>query len=372
MGKDTMAINSLLNSPRRLTRELLDSQFVESLVTPNPIERYIGMIDPVWSRRDVRAKIVEIEHQTPRSITLTLEPNSNWAGFEPGQHVGLTVEIDGRLTTRFYSPASAPTDKRLELTITEHPGGKVSEHLVEHARIGMVVGLSPAEGEFVLPAERPEQLLLISGGSGITPVMSMVRTLCEEGHKRPVTFLHFARTEEDAIYAAELIELSAKNPNLNVVTILTREGGKPKHLTRANLKSICPEYLSAETYVCGPNALVDAAEKIWTQDKNASRLHSEPFTLPEPKVVTADATGTVTFSRSGVKVKNDGQSLLLQAENGNLSPKHGCRMGICHTCVCRVESGTVRNVRTGELTTLNNDLVQICVNSPVGDIEIDL
>lgn len=372
MGTNTMAIDSLLKSPRRLTRGLLDSQLVESLLTPNPVERYIGMIDPVWSRRDVRAKIVGVDRQTPRSVTLTLEPNSNWSGFEPGQHVGVTVEIDGRLTTRFYSPASAAGSKQLELTVSLHPGGKVSEHLVGRAEPGMIVGLAPAEGDFVLPAERPEQLLLISGGSGITPVMSMVRTLCAEGHDRPVTFLHFARTAEDAIYSAELAELGEKHPNLNVVTVLTRETSRRKHLTRAALKAICPEYRDGETYVCGPNALVDAAESLWQKDKNAARLHTEPFTLPEPTVVAGDATGNVTFKRSGIAVENDGQSLLLQAEAGKLSPRNGCRMGICHTCVCRVESGTVRHVRTGEVKTLNNELVQICVNAPVGDIEIDL
>jgi ferredoxin-NADP reductase len=365
-----MVLDTLLNSPRKLTRELLDSQLVESLLTPNPVERYIGMIDPVWSRRDVRAKVVKVERQTPRSVTLTLEPNSNWNGFVPGQHIGLTVEINGVLTTRFYSPARTPDSKQLELTITGHPEGKVSQHLIENARPGMVVGLSPADGEFVLPAERSAHILLISGGSGITPVMSMLRTLCDEGHDGPVTFLHFARTQEDVIYADELNALGDTHPNLNVVTVMTREGARPKHLDRSILKSTCPDYLEAETYVCGPNALVDAAEAIWS--KNAERFHSEPFKLPEPKIVTEDATGSVTFKRSGVEVENDGQSLLIQAEHGNLSPRNGCRMGICHTCVCRVESGTVRHVRTGELKTLNNELVQICVNSPVGDIEIDL
>ncbi|MGH2958886.1 MAG: FAD-binding oxidoreductase, partial [Solirubrobacterales bacterium] len=123
---------------------MLGSQLVESLLTPNPVERYIGMIDPVWSRRDVRAKVVAVHRQSPRSVTLTLQPNSNWKGFQAGQHIGLTVAINGVLTTRYYSPASAPTDKSIELTVTAHPGGKVSNHLVQNAEVGMVVGLSPA------------------------------------------------------------------------------------------------------------------------------------------------------------------------------------------------------------------------------------
>ncbi len=370
-----MALDSLRNSPRKITRGLLDSQFVESLVSPNPVERYIGMLDPTWSRRDVRAKVVDVDRQTARSVTLTLEPNSNWAGFEPGQHVGLTVEIDGVLTTRYYSPASSPAEKHLELTISAHPGGKVSNFLVENARIGMVVGLSPAEGEFVLPTERPNELLLISGGSGITPMMSFLRTLLGDDHDAPITFIHFARTGNDALYSDQLARLAAEHENLNLVTVLTREKG-PKtfagHLSRKQLKAIHGDHSNAEAYVCGPESLIAAAESIWSKDQLEHKLHAELFSLPEPVVVTEDAVGNVRFTRSGVEVANDGQSLLVQAEQGDLSPRHGCRMGICHTCVCRIESGTVRHVRTGEVKSVNNELVQICVNAPVGDIEIDL
>lgn len=365
-----MALDSLRNSPRKITRGLLDSQLVESLLTPNPVERYIGMIDPTWSRRDVRAKIVGVQRQTPRSVTLTLEPNSNWAGYEPGQHVGLTVEIDGVLTTRYYSPASTPSNKHLELTISAHPDGKVSNFLVDNATVGMVVGLSPAEGEFVLPSERPTELLLISGGSGITPMMSILRTLCDDQDDAPITFVHYARTGEDVLYRDELGRLADEHQNLNLVIVLTRETGS--HLSRKQLKAIHGDHSSAETYVCGPESLIAAVEAIWSKDQLEDKLHTELFSLPEPVVVTEDAVGNVVFKRSGVEVANDGQSLLIQAEQGDLSPKHGCRMGICHTCVCRVENGTVRHVRTGEVKTVSNELVQICVNAPVGDIEIDL
>lgn len=375
MDTSTMAIDNFLKSPRRITRGLLDSQLVESLVTPNPVERYIGMIDPVWSRRDVRAKVVSAVRQTPRSVTLTLEPNSNWNGFEAGQHVGLTVEIDGRLTTRYYSPASAARARQIELTITAHPGGKVSNHLVEHAQEGMVVGLSPAEGEFVVPERRPSEFLLISGGSGITPMMSIVRSVLDEGYARPITFVHYARTQNEVLYRYELERLAQTYPNLKVATIFTREtaeNGLSGRLTRSQLAQLHEDHGSAETFVCGPTSLVEAVEALWTEDDLADRLHTELFVLPEPVVVTEDAVGSVRFTRSGVEVANDGQSLLVQAEQGDLSPKYGCRMGICHQCVCRIENGTVRHVRTGEVKTVNNELVQICVNAPVGDLEIDL
>ncbi|MGH2958407.1 MAG: flavin reductase family protein, partial [Solirubrobacterales bacterium] len=237
------------------------------------------------------------------------------------------------------------------------------------------VGLSPADGEFVLPAETPSDLLLISGGSGITPMMSILRTLCDEGHEEPITFVHYARTGRDAIYREELDQLSREHPNLTVIRVLTRSTAEQAitgRLTRKQLKAIHNDHAGAETYVCGPDSLVAAAESIWSKDQLEHKLHTELFSLPEPVVVTEDAVGSVNFTRSGVEVANDGQSLLVQAEQGDLTPRHGCRMGICHTCVCRVESGTVRHVRTGEVKTVSNELVQICVNAPVGDLEIDL
>jgi ferredoxin-NADP reductase len=374
-----MALGSIPTAPLRLGRRLLDTKFAESLVSPNPIERYVDLIDPLWSRRDVRATVTSIEWQTSRSATITLKPNSNWKGFEAGQHIGVTVEIDGVLTTRFYSPACSAernTD-RIELTVTAHPHGKVSRHLVENARPGMVVGLSPAEGDFVLPTSQPEQILLISGGSGITPVMSMLRTLCERNYDRPVTFVHFARTLEDELYGIELKQIAREHPNVTIVHAFTREpeetrGAFVGHLTRKNLRAICSEFDRAEAFVCGPNALVDAAERIWDKDGIAGRLHTEQFVLPEPVVVADDATGMIVCTGSGAEIENDGRPLLTQAEDAGLTPRAGCRMGICHTCICHVEQGSVRNVRTGEVKTVSNEMVQICVNAPVGDVTINL
>src|SRR3954454_1261133 len=258
-----MELSSLPGAPLRFGRRLLDTRFAESLVHPNPIERYVGIIDPVWSRRDVRATITSIEWQTARSATITLKPNGNWNGFEAGQHIGVTVSVNGVLTTRYYSPAGSAErgSDLIELTITAHPRGKVSNHLVENARPGMVLGLSPAEGDFVLPPKHPDQVLLISGGSGITPVMSMLRTLCDRKYDKPITFVHFARTHEDELYGIELRDLAAEHPNLKVVQAFTREPAQKGaafsgHLTRKNLAAVCPEFAGAETFVCGPTQLV--------------------------------------------------------------------------------------------------------------------
>ena len=182
---------------RRLGRRLLGSGLLEALAAPHGVDRYLELVRPSWSLHEARAEVIEVRRQTADSVTLTLRPNENWKGFRTGQFVRLTVEIDGVRHTRCYSPAcSEHAPDRIEITVKAHPEGLVSGFLNRAARPGMVVGLSAADGDFVLPADRPERLLLISGGSGITPVISMLRTLCDEGHAGAVTFVHYAPTRD--------------------------------------------------------------------------------------------------------------------------------------------------------------------------------
>src|SRR5690349_6538433 len=165
----------------RLRDRVLRSPLVDLLTGPHGVDRYTELVAPTWTTGDARARIVAVRRQTPRSVTLTLAQNRAFTGFRAGQHIKLTVEIDGRRRTRPYSPASAEGSAHIELTIGRHDGGLVSTYLYEHARPGMIVGLDSVGGEFVLPSQRPRRILFISGGSGITPVMSMLRTLRADG-----------------------------------------------------------------------------------------------------------------------------------------------------------------------------------------------
>lgn len=367
--------------PLRLGRRIFGSRLLETIVSPNGFDGYGELLDPTFSMRDVRAEVVAVRRQTPRSVTLTLVPNSNWQGFTAGQHTGLIVEVDGVLTTRFYSPASAATDQgQIELTISRHDGGLLSEHLIEHAKPGMIVGLTPAEGEFTLPAKAPvaettQGLLLIAGGSGITPVMSILRTLLAEGHSGSITVIRIARTPADALYEAELATITAEHENVEVITAYTRKkvaGALQGHLTKTKLTRACKDFATRMTFVCGPPELTAAAEKIWAGQGVQMKLHTETFKLPEISVAAEDATGTLVFASSGVETANDGRPLLEQAEAAGLSPRCGCRMGICHTCIAHVEEGVVRDLRSGELRTLKDEYVQTCVHAPVGELSIDL
>ena len=361
--------------PRHLGRRLLHSNLLEALTYPHGVDRYVELVRPLLVKRDVRAEVTQVRRQTSKSVTLTLRPNDNWRGVHAGQFVGLSVEIDGVRHTRSYSPAGSQhaAHGEVELTVSTHPEGLVSRHLRDHATPGMIVGLTEPAGDFVLPAPRPERVLLISGGSGITPVMAMLRTLCDEGEAREIGFLNYARDADLALYGDELDALARRHENLRVARGYTR--GASAQLTgrfcRDHLRHVAADHGEAATFVCGPPALIDAVRAVWAED-GLPEPAVETFTPPAIDFDTAAAEGTVSFAASGREAANSGLPLLEQAEDAGLSPDFGCRMGICNTCSCRKTSGAVRNVLTGEVSTAADDLVRICVSVPVGDVALDL
>jgi len=346
------------------------------VATPYGVDRYVELVRPSWSSTEVRAKVMAVARTTPRSVTVTLRPNGNWTGFSAGQYTQLSVEIDGVRHTRCYSMANGATagDGLIELSVTAHPQGRVSQHLRRFAERGQTVGLTSAQGTFTLPETEPGHLLLISGGSGITPVMSMLRTRCALGWENPLTFVHYALTQADMLYRDELEELARTAPGVRLVRIFTDEPGRGDldgFLSLQQLDLAAPQWGEAEAFVCGPAPLMDSARDLFARRGRGDHLHTESFTLTA--FGAADPVdGTVRFGVSEMGVASDGTPLLLQAEAAGLAPLSGCRMGICHTCTRRLCTGTVRDAVTGKLTTGPDANIRICVSVPVGDVEIDL
>lgn len=345
-----------------LTRRARRSPLLELLTGPHGVDRYTELVDPTWTSGEARAKVVAVRRQTPRSVTLILEPNQAFTGFRAGQHINLTVEIDGRRRTRCYSPASAESAQHIELTIGRHDGGLVSTYLCDRARPGMIVGLDSVGGDFTLPAILPRRILFVSGGSGITPVMSMLRTLRADGFEGDISFVHYARNAEEACYADELATMTG----VRVLHGYTRDGAGDVtgYFDAEHLAAAMPD--PDLVYVCGPPALVDAVRE------QCPDARSESFVPPTFSVPAESTGGRVSFTGSGIEATDDGQPLLVQAENAGLEPESGCRMGICHSCTRRKSRGAVRNLITGTVSTAEEEDVQICVSAPVGDVEIDL
>ena len=371
----TLAGLSIPTSLHTPALRLLCSPLLQALAAPHGVDRYLELIRPTWPLRDLRAEVTGVRRESVDSVTLALRPNERWRGFRAGQFIQLTVEIAGVRETRCYSLACGEQfDGEIEITVKAHPAGRVSLYMKERARPGLIVGLSEAEGDFVLPNERPERLLLISGGSGITPVMSLLRTLRDEGHPGRVTFLHYARTKRHIPYGDELEAIASSMPNVCLVLACTREDAALSgHLSRRQLRRTMPDYARAHTYVCGPPSLIADARGLWAEDGIEQPLHIESFQPPPPPPATSDFTeGSVNFARSGRRATIDGRSLLEQAEQAGLRPRFGCRMGICRMCTARKTSGSVRNVLSGEISSRAEEDIQICISRPIGDVELAL
>ncbi|MGB0876700.1 MAG: ferredoxin reductase [Mycobacterium sp.] len=356
------------------------SALLDLLTGPHGVDRFTELVDPTWTRSQARARIGAVRRTTPRSVTLTLEPNRAFPGFRAGQHINLSVEIDGRRRTRPYSPANADTDRFIELTIGRHEGGLVSTYLFEHAHAGMVVGLDSVGGDFTLPDSPGDRLLFISGGSGITPVMSMLRTLRAQRYKGEVAFIHYARSAVEACYRDELADIARALPNVQVLHGYSRAAAGSDlsgrfgsvHLAAAGFRRstslsagrTAPK--SQAVFVCGPPALVEAVRRRYPD------AQAESFVPPVLDLPTEPSGGRVTFADSGVEITDDGRTLLDQAEAAGLTPESGCRMGICFSCTRRKTSGAVRNVITGAVSSAEQEDVQICVSAPVGDVDVSL
>ncbi|MEU6563882.1 ferredoxin reductase [Nocardia nova] len=366
---------------------LLD--LVQTLTSPHPLDRYLELVRPTLTVRDLRAEIIGVDRSVPGSVTLTLRPTRQWNGHEAGQFVQVGVLINGVKHTRCYSPIDAETGPRrtLTLTVRAHPDGLVSQYLHKHAKPGMVVDLAPASGIFRMPAQRPEKVVLISGGSGITPVLSMLSTLVAEGYPGEVVFLHYARSPEDVPHRELLADIGRRFPNVDIVLGYPELGrserldGAPwtcaavpgtKFLDYDELVRIAPFFATAHTYVCGPPPLMDSVRRIYEAEELGDRLHSEEFVLTAAPADTTDVEGATTFSVSGKQSENTGASLLEQAESAGLTPEFGCRMGICFSCTAVKRSGCTRNLRTGELDNDPDQPIQLCVSAAVGDVDIEI
>ena len=352
-------------------RRLLNA--ARSLTSPLLPDDYIGLINPAWSTRELTGAIVRIGRETADTSTVVIEPNFPWPGHRPGQYLRLGVELNGIRHWRAYSITSDPDHPRdlVSVTVKAVDDGKVSRYFGRVAEPGSIVFLGQVEGTFGLPERSPERALFISAGSGITPIMSMLRELARRGDLRDVVHVHCARQADDFIFGPMLRELSARHDGYRLVEHLSADRGR---LTATDLDALRPDWRETDTFLSGPGEMIDALQAHWGEHADPSRLRTERF---QPIIGTGGAAvgagGTVRFRVSDLQARCDeGISVLVGGEQAGAVLPFGCRMGICHTCVGRLCEGRLRDLRTGELNGEAGQLVRICVNAPEGHVEIDL
>jgi ferredoxin-NADP reductase len=341
---------------------------------PHGPDAYLAAISPIWSSSRILARVDSIIPEASDAATVILRPNANWPGFRAGQHVQLTVSVDGIRRTRTFSLSSAEQDRdRIAVTVRRSSRALVSRHLVFGIRPGDTVELSAPAGEFVLPAGGPDAaapLLLIAGGSGITPLMSMLRSRSRAGRRGPVALIYYARRESDRIFAAQLRLLAAGDPDFRYLPLTTGDGAQ--RFSAATLAQLPFAAAGAATYACGPAALLAAVESLWSECGWSAQLRVEHFAAPSTPAAADAAGGQVVFARSERRVTSDGRVLLEQAEAAGLDPDHGCRRGLCRTCTCTLLAGQVRHVASGAIVAEPGESFTLCSHVPVGDVAVDL
>jgi stearoyl-CoA 9-desaturase NADPH oxidoreductase len=337
---------------------------------------YLDLLNPLRSGADLRGRIVEVRPETADAATIVIKPGADWTGHLPGQYVRIGVDVDGVRQWRAYSLTHGPrADGHISVTVKAVPDGKVSNHLVRAARPGTLVHLEQAAGEFVLPPDGGK-LLFVTAGSGITPVIGMLRNLfpaTDEGVLHPprsaghdIIVVHVAPTEPDSIFLSDLKALDADG----AIRLVARYDDVHGVLDVDRLTELVPDLHLRRTFACGPAGLLGALERH--HEAAGLELFTEQFRTAR---IEAGDGGSVSFTNSGTTFEVDGATPILDAAEGAgvLMPS-GCRMGICYGCVLPLREGAVRDLRNGEVTTAapgDGVLVQTCINAAAGACHLD-
>jgi ferredoxin-NADP reductase len=345
---------------------------VRSLFTPLLPDDYLELINPLWSTQELRGRIEQIKQETPDAVTVLIRPGYEWVGHQPGQYLRIGVIVNGVHHWRAYSLTTDPgrPDGLIGITPKLVDAGKVSPYLVRQARPGDIVRLGGVEGTFVLPDPPPPKLLFISAGSGITPIMSMLRSLDRDEALHDAVHVHSARTPEGIIFGEQLRDLDARCSGYRPHLQITSEAGR---VAPAHLDELCPDWRERRAFVSGPGEMLDALDEHWQAEGDPELLEMERFQPVIGGDAVAGEGGTVRFLSSGVEAEcGGGTPILVAGEEAGAELPFGCRMGICHTCIGRLCKGEVRDLRTGEVYGQEGEMVRTCVNAPEGDVAIAL
>lgn len=341
------------------------------LFKPLRPDDYLEMVNPLWTTKELRGKVERVEPQGSEAASVLIRPSYEWPGHQPGQYVRLGLVIDGRYHWRAYSLTSdpEPEDGLISVTPKKVPSGVVSPYLVEKIQPGELVRLGEIEGVFTLPDPLPKKMLFISAGSGITPIISMLRSLDHRDELRDVIVLHSDRNREHVMFLPVLEDMERRHDGLRLDVRLTSERGR---FTPEELDDVCPDWRQREAFASGPGELLDALIERWESDADPDCLHYERF---QPKIGGGEGGegGTVTFLDSDATAECAGDTPILEAgEQAGLELAFGCRIGICHTCTGTLKSGRVRDLRSGEVTEPTGGDVRICIHAAEGDVELEL
>ncbi len=352
-------------------------------------------LPPAWDpERDDTLVCVAVRAETHDIATFVFAaPEPRLFRFLPGQFMTFDLpgagDPDGAGVQRCYTIASAPTRPfRIEITAKRAPAGPGSGWLHRALRPGMRVRATGPMGEFVHVPEGGRKLLFLSAGSGVTPVMSMARTLHDLGSDSDVLFLHSARSPADIPFAAELDAMS-RRPGFRWVGIV--EGDAPEarwngfrgRLSPAVLAMLAPDLPEREVFCCGPAPYM-AAVRTMLRDAghDPARYHEESFAFaapPEPDAAPAAppldvGAYTVRFARQDRAIAcPSGSTVLAAARAAGVRLPSACAKGVCGTCKSTLLSGNVELRHGGGIRQREIDagMTLLCCARPTSDLVVD-
>lgn len=354
---------------------------------------------PLWSGQQTPLHVTDILHETHDVVTFRFQgdPLCRYV-YLPGQFLSLVLNIDGKKVVRSYSISSTPTRPYvLEITVKRVPGGLVSNWLIDNLKPGDRIEAAGPRGNFCLrPGQIPRKMLFLGAGSGVTPLMSMARWLCDVSADVDVLFFNSVKTSQDNVFGTELEMLSSRYRMFSpVVTTTTRERARTVtmigRISRAMLETIAPDLHERQVFMCGPEPFAEAARAILTDmGFDLKNLHSESFGGVRTSVVDKPApigshakaaedgvavgTLSVSFARSGKSLRTDGQATLLDlAEASDVDMDYACRMGSCGVCRARLLDGDVEMPQGIALSPEERaeGYVLTCVSSPRTSCTLD-
>ncbi len=342
---------------------------------------------------DQELSCVEVVSATHDVRTFVLRTPPAWTGrFQAGQHLVVSLVIDDAARERCYTIASSPTrTDRISLTVKRVPGGPVSNWLHDHLGVGDRLHVRGPFGRFTMDEHPATKHLFLSAGSGITPLMSMTRSMQDLPGPRDVAFVHSARTPKDIIFRGELESMAQSGGWLTVTTVCEEDGtdetwsGHRGRLTRTVLEAAVPDLRDREVFTCGPEPYMRAVRTLLEEaGVDPARCHEESFLLGAPARTPADSLATsdestatgfaVEFRRSGRTVRCErGSTLLDAALRAGVNLPFSCGAGMCGTCKSTLLHGTVDMRHSGGIRQreIDDHKILICCSRPLDDLAID-
>ncbi len=363
---------------------VLSSPWLRPFNDPATWQAIARCFNPDYRTGGYRVRVVDVIDETINTKTFVLQSNRHWLGsrwrvHKAGQHIQLSLTIDGRTLHRTFSISSAPSDDGcFAITVKRHAASRrkhsVTAWMFDHLNIGDRLDISPAQGDFIFNNHEDNSAFMISAGSGITPLMAMLRTRAQAAEGAAIVFIHVCKNRAELIFAQELQALAAHAPWLQLHLHFSDSQSGMGRFDLATCLARYPELTTAPLYLCGPSAFARAIEEQLRQAGRTNLIAQESFGgIAYDSTSVSDECHEIQLTHTKQTFTAPAKQLLLEAlESVGLNPAFGCRIGICKSCQCLKRSGVVQNQRTGETSDAPNELIQLCVSTARSPLVIAL